>query len=151
MTQAGAAPKGATMIEARDVVKRYLGATEPVLRGCTMHVREGELACLIGPSGCGKTTLLRCFNGLERFDTGSLTITGVTVPGVGAPENAKHSHFDFRELRTHVGFVFQQFNLFPHLDVLHNITLGPIKVKAMPKEQAEALALELLAKVGLKE
>ena len=142
---------GATMIEARDIVKRYTPGGDPVLRGCTIHVREGELAVLIGPSGCGKTTLLRCLNGLERFDTGTLSIAGVTVEGIGSPENLKRSHFDFRELRMHVGFCFQQFNLFPHLDVLTNVTLAPIKVKGMHRDAAEEIGMRLLAKVGLAE
>jgi ABC-type polar amino acid transport system ATPase subunit len=143
MTDAG------TMIEARDVVKRYASGADPVLRGCTIHVREGELAVLIGPSGCGKTTLLRCLNGLERFDTGAITVAGVTIEPVGTPENSKHNHFDFGPLRKRVGFVFQQFNLFPHLSVLENIILAPVKVKGMARADAEALAAKLLAKVGL--
>ena len=139
-------------IEALDLVKTYRGAKEPVLRGTSLTVKKGELAVLIGPSGCGKTTLLRCFNGLERFDTGTLTVAGVHVEGqANAPARSAEAKREMRELRSRVGFVFQQFNLFPHLDVLDNICLAPVKVRGLGRADAEAIARRLLAKVGLSE
>jgi ABC-type polar amino acid transport system ATPase subunit len=113
-------------------------------------IREGELAVLIGPSGCGKTTLLRCFNGLERFDTGELRVEGLVVEGTEtAPARSAKSRREMRELRQRVGFVFQQFNLFPHLDVLSNITLAPINVRGKTHAEAAEKAMKLLEKVGL--
>jgi polar amino acid transport system ATP-binding protein len=137
-------------IEAKDIVKRYAGAAEPVLRGASVTIKDGELAVLIGPSGCGKTTLLRCFNGLERFDTGELRVAGVEVEGTStAPGHSGKARREIHELRKRVGFVFQQFNLFPHLDVLANITLAPTRVLGKGRAEAEAKAVELLKKVGL--
>jgi ABC-type polar amino acid transport system ATPase subunit len=139
-------------IEAREIVKRYPGGNEPVLKGMSLAVREGELAVLIGPSGCGKTTMLRCVNGLERFDRGELRVAGLTVEGTeAAPAHSAAARREIRALREKVGFVFQQFNLFPHLDVLSNITLAPMKVKGMARAEAEAIGLALLEKVGLRE
>ncbi len=137
-------------IEAKDLVKRYHEAPEPVLRGVSLSVREGELAVLIGPSGCGKTTLLRCMNGLERFDTGALRVVGLDVDGTAvAPDHSAAADHEIRDLRRRVGFVFQQFNLFPHLDVLSNIMLAPVKVLGLARRDAEERALKLLQKVGL--
>jgi polar amino acid transport system ATP-binding protein len=140
----------AVMIEAKDLVKTYPGATAPVLVGASLSVNEGELVVLIGPSGCGKTTLLRCMNGLERFDTGHLTVAGMEVEGTSqAPDRSAKAKDEIRELRKRVGFVFQQFNLFPHLDVLANVTLAPVKVRGAARENAEERGLELLRKLGL--
>jgi len=150
MAESTSGAPGKVMIEARDLVKTYKGAKDPVLRGTSITVRKGELAVLIGPSGCGKTTLLRCFNGLERFDTGSLEVAGVHVEGQAkVPATSAEAKREMRELRSRVGFTFQQFNLFPHLDVMENICLAPMKVRGASRADAEAKAMQLLKKVGL--
>jgi len=110
------------------------------LRGVSLDVAVGEVVLIIGPSGSGKSTLLRCVNRLEQLDSGSILIEGQSVTDPKA---------DIRLIREKVGMVFQSFNLFPHLSVLDNITLAPMEVLKMPKEEAHAKARELLAKVGL--
>ena len=111
-----------------------------VLKGIDMQVKPGEVVCLIGPSGSGKSTLLRCVNLLEEPNDGTIMVgdTEVTDPDV-----------DINRVRTHMGMVFQQFNLFGHLNILDNCTIAQIKVLGRSKEEAEAVALEQLAKVGL--
>lgn len=111
-----------------------------VLKGISTEVKAKEVVCVIGASGSGKSTFLRCLNLLEEVTSGRILIDGVdlTDPKV-----------NINELRSQVGMVFQHFNLFPHKSVLENITLGPIKVKGMTKAEAETLAKDLLAKVGL--
>ena len=111
-----------------------------VLKGIDMQVEPGEVVCLIGPSGSGKSTLLRCVNLLEEPNDGTIMVgdTEVTDPDV-----------DINRVRTHMGMVFQQFNLFPHLTVKENIKLAPVKLKIMGDEEADKRALELLARVGL--
>jgi len=111
-----------------------------VLRGVDFSITEGEIIVLIGPSGSGKSTLLRCINGLEEATEGRVTIDGMDVT---------HPRASLDEIRTRVGFVFQSFNLFPHMSVRRNITLAPTVVKRMPPEEAEAVCADLLAKVGL--
>lgn len=96
----------------------------------------------MGPSGCGKTTVLRCINGLEVAQSGSIYVRGVDI--TNTPKG-----FDWNRYRSEIGIVFQQFNLFPHLTVLQNIALAPVKVKKIPKPQAEATAINLLERVGL--
>lgn len=120
---------------------KYFGDLE-VLKGVTATVKTGEMVCLIGSSGSGKTTLLRCINLLETPNSGSIWIGGMetTAPGVKATD-----------VRRETGMVFQHFNLFPHMTVLRNIMLAPIKVRGVPAAEAEETALTLLAKVGLKE
>ncbi|HEY3803417.1 MAG TPA: amino acid ABC transporter ATP-binding protein [Kofleriaceae bacterium] len=128
------------MISVRTLCKRH-GELE-VLRGVTADVKRGETIAVVGPSGGGKSTLLRCLNYLEAFDDGEIEIAGVTLrPNM----DARRLH----ELRTKVGMVFQQFNLFPHLTALDNITLAPRVVKKLGASAAEARARELLARVGL--
>jgi len=117
-----------------------------VLHGIDHTQQPGEAVVLIGPSGCGKSTFLRCLNQLETPDAGRITIDGVTVEAGGHNEDQREHQ---RQLRLRTGMVFQSFNLFPHLTVLRNITEAPTVVKGMPQEQAGALALKLLAKVGL--
>ena len=114
---------------------------EEVLKGVNLSLKKGEVVALIGPSGCGKSTLLRCVNGLERVDAGQIFLSGSPVQGV--PERAA------RKIRERVGMVFQHFNLFSHLPVLRNVSLGPEKVKGMPRTAAEEKARELLDSVGL--
>ena len=103
-------------------------------------VNRGEVVVVCGPSGSGKSTLIRTINRLEPIQSGDILVDGVNV-------NAKATNID--ELRTHIGFVFQQFNLFPHLSVLQNLTLAPLELKKAKKPEAEERAKQLLARVGL--
>jgi ABC-type polar amino acid transport system ATPase subunit len=113
-----------------------------VLRGVDFTVNEGDIIALIGPSGSGKSTLLRCINGIEEATAGSVEIDGADVT---------HKSADLDAVRTSVGFVFQNFNLFPHMSVRRNITLAPTVVKKMPQAEADRIAADLLAKVGLED
>jgi polar amino acid transport system ATP-binding protein len=126
------------MLEIRDVRKSF-GAHE-VLRGINLSVAQHEVICLIGASGSGKSTLLRCIDLLEDITTGSIFLedTDITAPGVN--ENL---------VRTQIGIVFQAFNLFPHMSVLRNITLGPTKVLGVSRGEAETSAMALLTRFGL--
>ena len=126
------------MIDAVNLHK-YFGKLE-VLKGIDAHIEKGECVCVIGPSGGGKSTFLRCINLLEIPTKGD-----VIIEGISAMQHLKQ----IDQLRQKVGMVFQQFNLFPHMTVLQNITLAPIKVKKMDKAEAKELALELLNQVGL--
>jgi ABC-type polar amino acid transport system ATPase subunit len=131
------------VISIRGLSKRH-GALQ-VLEGVSAEVTAGETIAVVGPSGGGKSTLLRCLNYLERFDEGTVDIAGVSLrPGMD--ERARET---LRALRTSVGMVFQQFNLFPHLSALDNVTLAPRLVKKTARPLAEATAHELLARVGL--
>ena len=135
-------------IEIRGLRKSFNG--HPVLKGIDLRVDDGQLTVLIGPSGCGKSTLLRCLNGLEDFDQGRVTVSGITLER--APER-NHTHREYERithaLRGVTGMVFQAFNLFPHMTTLENVALPPAVVQAVPREQARANALRLLEKVGL--
>ncbi len=111
-----------------------------VLDGIDLDVDEHEVVCLIGPSGCGKSTLLRCINLLERIDHGRVVLDGTDITASGVNAN---------QVRRRMGIVFQSFNLFPHLDVMRNVTLGPRKALGVPKAAAEARAMELLEGFGL--
>ncbi|MFD2210744.1 amino acid ABC transporter ATP-binding protein [Virgibacillus halophilus] len=111
-----------------------------VLKGIDYEIKEKEIICVIGPSGSGKSTFLRCINLLENITAGSVFIDGVKV---------NDPRTNINDIRKEVGMVFQQFNLFPHMKVLDNITVSPRKVKNMTAKEAEALALRLLEKVGL--
>ncbi|NNG67719.1 ATP-binding cassette domain-containing protein [Caldanaerobacter subterraneus] len=126
------------MIFVNDVYKNF-GSLE-VLKGVTLKVNKGEVVVIIGPSGSGKSTLLRCINLLEEPTKGEVFIDGVKI------NNGK---VNINRVRQKVGMVFQHFNLFPHLTAIENITLAPVKVKKMKKKEAEELAVDLLAKVGL--
>jgi polar amino acid transport system ATP-binding protein len=126
------------LLEIRDVHKRY--ASIPVLNGVELAVEEHQVVCLIGPSGCGKSTLLRCINGLETIDRGEIRLHDDRVSGAGVDVNA---------LRRDVGIVFQSFNLFPHMTVLQNVTLAPIRVLGMDRAEAEERAHALLRRIGL--
>ena len=118
---------------------KYFGSLE-VLRGINTEVKKGEVVCIIGASGSGKSTFLRCLNLMEEPTKGEIFIEGISL--------IEHKK-DINNLRQKVGMVFQQFNLFPHMTVMDNITLAPIKVKKLPKEDAQEKAIELLRKVGL--
>jgi ABC-type polar amino acid transport system ATPase subunit len=121
-------------------IHKSFGTLE-VLRGIDLDVAKGEVICIIGPSGSGKSTLLRCIALLEPLSTGRILMEGEVIASAG--------HDGRRRVRADIGMVFQQFNLWPHLTVLGNIIEAPIRVKGMRREDAEALADALLAKVGL--
>jgi polar amino acid transport system ATP-binding protein len=136
------------MVEALGVHKSYGGVE--VLKGVNLAVARGEVTCLIGPSGSGKSTLLRCINHLEKHDAGELRVDGELV-GYESKGDKLYELNDRRicHERSQIGMVFQRFNLFQNLNVLENITVGPIKVKDVDKEQATKFARELLQRVGL--
>ncbi|MFP4066880.1 MAG: amino acid ABC transporter ATP-binding protein [Spirochaetaceae bacterium] len=119
--------------------EKYFGSVE-ALRGVSFDVRPGQVVLVIGPSGSGKSTLLRCVNRLETLTGGEIRIDN---------ESVTDRHADIRLIREEVGMVFQDFNLFPHLTALENITLAPRTVKHLPRDRAEPRAKELLARVGL--
>jgi polar amino acid transport system ATP-binding protein len=120
------------------VIKRY--GTLEALSGVSFQVNRGEVVCLIGPSGSGKSTLLRCANALETIEGGHVIFEGVDL---------QHPETDVRKLRRRMGMVFQNFELFPHLTVLRNVSIGPTTVLGMTREAARLRASELLQKVGL--
>ncbi len=129
------------MIHIRALHKSF--GSRHVLDGVSGEIEEGQIVTIVGPSGCGKSTLLRCLNGLEAFEQGALTVAGFELaPGATAPHT-------LRRLRSAVGMVFQDFQLFPHLSVLDNVTLAPRIVRGIGPEQARQKALELLDRVGL--
>ena len=129
-----------SLVELKDVVKRY--GQHTVLNGVSLKVEKGEIIAIIGRSGSGKSTMLRCVNGLEPIQGGTVRFEGTVVNDPGT---------DLRKLRQHVGIVFQSFNLFPHLTVEKNITLAPKVVKGVAKAEARPLAEAVLRKVGLAE
>lgn len=136
------------MVEARGVHKSYAGVE--VLKGVDLTVTRGEVTCLIGPSGSGKSTLLRCINHLEKHDAGELRVDGELV-GYEARGGKLFERND-RQIcaeRARIGMVFQRFNLFQHLTVMENVTIGQIKVRGIDPESARKRARELLARVGL--
>lgn len=120
-------------------LKKSFGKNE-VLKGIDMEVASGEVVCIIGPSGSGKSTLLRCLNRLEEIQGGTVTI---------ADKDISNQKIDINKARENIGMVFQQFNLFPHLSVKDNITLAPLELGKMSKDQAREVALKLLEQVGL--
>ncbi|CAI8842802.1 MULTISPECIES: L-cystine ABC transporter ATP-binding protein TcyN [Pseudomonas] len=132
------------MIVVEKLTKQFKG--QEVLKGIDLEVKEGEVVAIIGPSGSGKTTFLRCLNFLEEPTSGRIKVGDIEID-TRRPLSQQQSLV--RNLRQHVGFVFQNFNLFPHRTALENVIEGPIVVKKMPREQAVALGMKLLAKVGL--
>ncbi|HEY2318493.1 MAG TPA: amino acid ABC transporter ATP-binding protein [Solirubrobacteraceae bacterium] len=136
------------MVRAEAVHKRF-GRLE-VLKGISLEVKRGEVMCLLGPSGSGKSTFLRCINHLEKINSGRLFVDGELV---GYREsNGKLYELRDNEItqkRSEIGVVFQQFNLFPHMTALQNVTLGPVRVKGLSRAQARDKAIELLGRVGL--
>jgi polar amino acid transport system ATP-binding protein len=128
------------LLEIKQVSKQF--GQHVVLKGLNLEVEEHQVVCLIGPSGCGKSTLLRCINGLEEIQGGEIRLHGDRVTGPGVDLNA---------LRRDVGIVFQSFNLFPHMTVLENVTLAPIRVLRLPPAEAKERAMALLKRIGLTE
>jgi polar amino acid transport system ATP-binding protein len=126
------------LIEIRDIHKRF--GDHQVFAGLSLAVEEHQVVCLIGPSGCGKSTLLRCINGLEAIDSGEIRIRGDRMTGPGIDVNA---------LRRDVGIVFQSYNLFPHMTVLENVVLAPMRVLKQDRAEAEATAMALLTRIDL--
>ena len=127
-----------TLLEIRDLVKRFDNNT--VLNGVSLKIEEGEVLVIIGPSGCGKSTLLRCINGLEPLDGGEILLRGERISG-----QKKNLHL----VRQKIGMVFQSYELFPHMDVMANLLLGPTKALGRSKEEVAAGAEQLLRRVGL--
>src|SRR5215217_6160414 len=135
----GAAPYA--LVDIRGLRKRF--GTNEVLKGIDLQIGRREVVCIIGKSGSGKSTLLRCINGLEVFQEGSLTVDGKPL--------LHESAMAMRELRQHVGMIFQSFNLFPHLSVGRNVMLAPTLVKKRSGMEAASQARKLLDRVGLEQ
>ena len=132
------------MIVVEKLTKQFKG--QVVLNGIDLEVKEGEVVAIIGPSGSGKTTFLRCLNFLEEPTSGRIKVGDIEIDG-SRPLNQQQGLV--RRLRQHVGFVFQNFNLFPHRTALENVIEGPIIVKKIPHAEAVALGKKLMARVGL--
>ena len=136
-------------IVVRNLSKSF-GGGPLVLDGIDLTVERGELVCLIGPSGSGKSTLLRCINLLEEADSGLVTVSGVLMGRrIDGDRVRALRPRDYREQQSRIGMIFQQFNLFPHLTVLENVTEAPRSVRGMSREQAQERARELIDMVGL--
>ncbi len=127
-----------TILEIKDLHKSY--GDNAILRGLSLSVKKGEVVVILGPSGCGKSTLLRTLNGLETIQAGDILLDGQSITG---------NQRDFHLVRQKIGMVFQSYELFPHLDVLQNLILGPIKAQGRKKEEVVAEAEKLLERVGL--
>jgi glutamate/aspartate transport system ATP-binding protein len=128
------------MISVRDLYKSY--GDVQVLAGVSAEVRKGEVIVVCGPSGSGKSTLIKCINGLEPFDRGEIVVDGMSVGKRGT---------DLPKLRARVGMVFQQFELFPHMKVIDNLTIAQVKVLGRGRDEARRKALALLERVGLRD
>jgi len=126
------------MIEIKNLHKWY--GDFHVLKGLNDHVDKGEVLVICGPSGSGKSTFIRCINRLEDYQKGTITFDGKDI---------LDKSVNINDLRAEIGIVFQQFNLYPHLSVLDNVTLAPLKVRNVPKSEAEETALYLLERVGI--
>ena len=135
---------GEAVVRVTDVHKSF-GQLE-VLKGINMEVHKGEVVVIFGRSGSGKSTLLRCVNFLEDPTSGTIEVDGIRLVG-GHRTKMQRDHI--RQLRIRAGMVFQQFNLFPHMTTIENVMEGPVTVKNTPMDDARAMGLELLAKVGL--
>ncbi len=128
------------MIKVENLHKDFKGLK--VLKGINEEIKQGEKVVVIGPSGSGKSTFLRCLNLLEEPTSGTVALNGEVINSKGV---------DINKVRQKMGMVFQQFNLFPHLSIMDNITLAPMKIKKMSREEAEKLGRQLLKKVGLED
>jgi general L-amino acid transport system ATP-binding protein len=140
MTTASSAESETIMISCKDVTVSF--GDFQALKGISTEVKEGEVVVILGPSGSGKSTLIRTINRLEEHDGGTIVVDGIEL-------NDEVSNLE--QIRAEVGMVFQQFNLFPHLTVQRNITLAPQKVRGLSQKDADALAMELLERVGIPE
>jgi len=129
-----------TILKIRDLQKSF--GDNPILQGLSLEVKKGEVVVILGPSGCGKSTLLRCINGLEDIQGGDILLDDQSIAG-----NQKNFHL----VRQKIGMVFQSYELFPHLDVLQNLILGPTKAQGRKKEEVIQEAEQLLERVGLLE
>lgn len=127
-----------TLLEIHNLKKVY--NTEPVLNEISLDIHKGEVVVIIGSSGCGKSTLLRCINGLESIQSGEILLDGQAITGTGVK---------WSEIRQKIGMVFQSYDLFPHMTVLDNIILGPVKVQRRKKDEAVRAAEQLLGRIGL--
>lgn len=127
-----------TILEIKDLQKSF--GEQPILRALSLSVKKGEVLVILGPSGCGKSTLLRSINGLESIQGGDILLDGQSIVTTKK---------DFHLVRQKIGMVFQSYELFPHLNVLQNLILGPIKAQKRPKEEVIAEAESLLERVGL--
>lgn len=127
-----------TILEIKELKKSF--GDNPILQGLSLEIKKGEVVVILGASGCGKSTLLRCLNGLESIQGGDIFLDGQSIV-----ENKK----DFHLVRQKIGMVFQSYELFPHLDVLQNLILGPIKTQGRDKKEVTEEALQLLDRVGL--
>ena len=138
------------MLEVKNLSKSF--GRLNVLKDISFEVEKGQVVAIIGPSGSGKSTLLRCINQLEKADGGLINVCGVSML---APDDKGNCVYappkTLRDIRLKIGLVFQNFNLFPHMNVLRNITEAPVRVLKMSKKDAEQKGLELLEKMGLKE
>ena len=129
-----------SLLQVKELRKQF--GKQEVLKGITTDIKAGEVVCVIGPSGSGKSTFLRCLNRLEEASSGQILFEGVDLCD---------KKTDIDSVRQRMGMVFQQFNLFPHMNILKNLTIGPIELQKRSREEAEAYAMELLHKVGLAE
>ena len=128
------------ILRVKDIRKSFDGTG--VLHGVSLDIREGEVVVIVGPSGCGKSTLLRCINGLEAIDSGEIWLRNEKISG-----QTKNLHL----VRQKIGMVFQSYDLFPHMKVMDNLLLGPMKALNKPRQDTEKQALQMLERVGLKE
>ena len=127
-----------TILKIRDLQKSF--GDNPILQGLSLEVKKGEVVVILGPSGCGKSTLLRCINGLENIQGGDILLDDQSITGIQK---------NFHLVRQKIGMVFQSYELFPHLDVLQNLILGPTKAQGRKKEEVIQEAEQLLKRVGL--
>ena len=139
--------KGETMLEVTGVKKSFAGLE--VLKGIDLTVKRGEVLAIIGPSGSGKSTLLRCLNKLETIDSGTILVEGKPLVKTGADGKAEYvDSAAEKEVLSHMGMVFQQFNLFPHMTVIENLIEAPVQVQGQKKSEILPYARELLEKVA---
>ena len=132
-----------TAIKAQGLVKVFEQGNK-ALDNVSLKVKSGEVLVVMGPSGSGKSTLIRTFNGLEVIDDGIVEVLGIKL-------DSSHNERQIRRIRRRIGMVFQQFNLFPHLSIIENITLAPIRVQGRSRKKAELRAMELLNQMGITE
>ncbi|MBR6297198.1 MAG: amino acid ABC transporter ATP-binding protein [Treponema sp.] len=128
------------MLEVKNVKKHF--GSEYILNGVSLDVQKGEVVVILGPSGCGKSTLLRCINGLEMIEDGEILLDGNKISGMKK---------DMHLVRQKIGMVFQSYDLFPHMTVLKNILLGPMKAQKRERAEVEKEAMQWLARVGLED